>query len=329
MILEPMNQVLTFSHGLMLPLTRACGAECSYCTFKSNQTALLTFDEIETLIRTYQASGAYEVVLMSGQSLDEIPGFSDQWLARGFSSFTEYLRDVCQLVLEHQMLPTLDVGPLTYAQLETLAPFITSITLLLENVNLDFMATVQSNKRIDDKIETMNDAAHFRIPVNTGLLIGAGEALDDAFATLQTIEELSQRLQTIQSVKIQCVVSPNRKDQPITPEVLSLLSKYSHKLMPDVPVIISHSSPVAWWEYQGVLVDDIGPLFEGLDGLEWTKNQPKVTEVQRELAKHGWTLRPRLPIFEKHFDDSFQSDIVRDVLAQWTSQREFSSYRNN
>ncbi len=162
-----MLHTLTYSHSLSIPLTRACGADCKYCTFKNDERKLLSFDEIEALVRQYYNSGICEVVIAGGQNLDAIPELPGQWQKQGYSSFIEYVRDICHLLLENHLIPTLELGPLSYAQLETISPYIAGITINLENVNPDFIRGFQTGKSLDDKIESLSDAGLLGIPAST------------------------------------------------------------------------------------------------------------------------------------------------------------------
>jgi 7,8-didemethyl-8-hydroxy-5-deazariboflavin synthase CofG subunit len=319
---------LTYSHSLLIPLTRSCGEHCRYCTFKNNDERLLTFDEIETLLRQNAATGICEVVIASGQSLDRIPGIKAQWTELGYSSFTHYVSDVCQLVLENNLIPSLDIGPMSYVQLQTVAPYTASITLLLENVNSDFAETVQEGKSIDEKIETISDAGLLRIPVTTGLLLGAGETMDDSFATLNTIEELHGKYGHIQSLVFQYVFS----EAPVPMaesayDELQLLIRYSKTIMPEVAISIPINSPMQWVESLPMPVNDIGHVFEGSDGINWKEAFPKLPEIERTLAKKDYFLKPRFSIFEDMYKKLAVSDHLKNVLNGWVSKKEYISYQ--
>jgi 7,8-didemethyl-8-hydroxy-5-deazariboflavin synthase CofG subunit len=313
---------------MLIPLTRSCGAHCSYCTFKNNDSRLLTFDEIEKLIRQNMATGICEVVISSGQSLERMPEIQAQWTEQGYSSFIHYVCDVCQLVLENNLIPSLDIGPMSYAQLETVAPYAASITLLVENVNSDFAATIQEGKSIDEKIESISDAGLLHIPVTTGLLIGAGETMDDNFATLNAIEELHGRFGHIQSVVFQYVFSEkNLASAESAYDELQLLIRYTRKIMPDVAISIPINSPIQWLEGIHVDIDDIGHVYEGTDGIDWNKAFPKLPEIERAVAKKDYILKPRFAIFENMYKKTELSENMKNVLNEWIAKKEFVSYQ--
>ncbi len=321
--------VLTYSHSLLLPLTRACGSHCRYCTFKQEDGRLLTFDEVENHLQKYSASGLCEVVLTSGQSLELLPGLSEQWNKMGYTSFGEYVRDICHLILENGLLPSVDIGPMSAAQLEMLTPYVSSITLLLENINQEFMAPLQENKSIDDKLESISDAGLYGIPVTTGILIGLGESVDDGFATLNAIEELHAKYGHIQSVVFQPVFSDGRCPvSEINSEEVQLLINYSRKIMPDTAVTVPLQSVWSWLETDVKGIDDMGHVFEGSDGIDWDKPFPKLSEIERTAARKGYELKARFPVFESMFRKIHFSEKMRSAIDSWTDKKEYRAYRN-
>ena len=316
---------LTYSHCLLIPLTRSCGAHCDYCTFKNNDGKLLSFDEIEELLRRTIDTGICEVVLSAGQSLETLDDISTQWQSRGYASFIDYVRDICQLILENRLIPSLDIGPMSYTDLESVAPYIASVQLLLENMNPEFTKTVQQNKSLDAKIETLSDAGLLRMPVTTGLLVGLGESPDDLFHTLDAIAELHHKYHHIQSVIFQHVFRETAEPNFKIEDVRRLLA-YSKKMMPDVAISIPANAPPSWLDVISSGVDDIGRIFEGHDGFDWNKTFPKLTELERGLSRKGVSLKPRFPIFAQQFAQRSHDELIASVYKEWMNKKEFIYY---
>ncbi|NUM79468.1 7,8-didemethyl-8-hydroxy-5-deazariboflavin synthase subunit CofG [bacterium] len=318
---------LTYSHTLLIPLTRTCGAACSYCSFKNDDGKLLTFDEIENLVRQYFDTGICEVALSSGQYLNRTDSIKKQWSERGYASFIHYVRDICQLVLENQLLPSLDIGPMSYSEIEALAPYVTSVKLLLENISTDFAQQFQTGKSIDDKIETLSDAGLLGVPVTTGILIGAGETQDQRKATIEAIAEVHGKYGHIQSVILQMVYRENDKtDAPLKVREFQDLIALVKSTMPDAVVSIPANAPAAWYDSVAVGVSDIGNIYEGYDGIDWSKPFPKLVEIERTLGRKGIALKPRFPIFVHQFNRGLVQEGVSRVLRGWMSKKEFTYY---
>ncbi len=320
--------VLTYSHSLMIPLTRACGAHCAYCTFKTSDTHLLTFDEIESLLRTHVNTGISEVLLSSGQALGSVPEVERQWTDQGYASFAHYVRDIEHLILENQLLPSLDIGPMTYAELELIAPYTVSVSLLLENVNNAFMKTLQKNKSIDAKIETLSDAGLLQIPVSTGILIGLGESVSDLRATLDVIAELHGKYRHVQTVVFQYAHITNTAFAPsFRYEDLRDLLAYAASILPEVPVSVPVNAPPFWTEAVPLGIRDIGRVFEGLNGIEWDKPAPKLTEIEKTLSKKNIVLKPRFPVTAGNFKKFQFTGPLLETLDEWMNKNEYAYYR--
>lgn len=289
----------------------------------------MTFDEMEKYLEAHASSGICEVVVASGQSLDKLPEVTEKLSRLGYTAFTEYVRDICHLILENGLLPSLDIGPLSAAQLEMLAPYISSVTLLLENINNDFVVTIQEGKSIDEKLECMSDAGLLNIPITTGLLVGAGETIDDGFATLGAIEEIHEKYGHIQSVVFQPVISDGRfRVSAIANEEMQLLINYCKKIMPEVAVSIPIQSAWPWLDSHISGVDDLGHVFEGTDGIDRSKPFPKLTEIGRMTGKAGYDLKARFPIFEAMYKRASVSEKMQLTMNQWIDKKEYKSYRN-
>lgn len=323
------THTMTYSHGLLVPLTRSCGAHCTYCTFKEKGSPLLGFDQVEALIREHVNSGICEVVLTSGQSLEGAPEVRSQWSERGYSGFLSYVRDICQLVLENGLLPTLDIGPLTYAQLEEIAPFVAAVVVGVENVNPEFCSAIQTNKSIDTRLESLSDAGLLRLPVHTSVLVGLGESTSDRLATLDTIADIANRHGHVETLTFRCVVygSDDVRVGVNMEELLKLL-KHSRDVMPAVKRAIPFNSPSRWLDALASEVDDLGVVFEGYDGVDWLRPFPKLTEVERSLARRGHGLQPRFPLSVETFQKTGASVSVWSVLEDWVKKKEFDYYRS-
>lgn len=317
------QKTLTYSHTLRVPLTRSCAAECAYCTFRHDDPHLLTFDEIEGLIRKTIDTGLCEVLLTSGQSLDSLDRVRSQWIERGYPTFFQYVRDICQLVLENQLIPTLDVGPLTMTELEMLAPYIPSYYLLLENINTDFCRTQQKGKSIDEKMEALSDAGLLHIPTTTGVLLGAGEDIDDNIDTLDAIAEIHGRHGHIQNVVLQHVAGTT---QDIRMETVERLIAYSRQVMPGVHVTLPVHAPSVWFDALSLQLDDIGHIFEGQDGIRWNQPPEKLAEIQRTMQRRHCLLKPRFPVFPDQFAFRSTGETLRSVVQSWLNKKDYSYY---
>lgn len=312
-----MAATVTYSHTLLIPLTRQCGALCEYCLFRSADDPLRSFDEIESAIRRHINSGIKSVVLASGQSLSALPSLREQWSAQGYASYIEFVRDVARLVIEHQLMPTLDVGPLTYAELETIRPYVVSLFLWVENTNDELLSRFQQNKPLDDLLESLNDSGLLGIPVTTGLLLGLGESIDDAMATLDAIDEIQRRHGHIQNIVLRPLVTvPVKSYSRSDWDQVLMIYNYAKRLFSDVPVTLPYREAGGWLE-TGLTPDDIGEVYEGYDGLIWDQTFPKLSDIEKNLHKKNFIVKPRFPIRPSYAGRLHASPELQTVLDAW------------
>ncbi len=319
---------LTYLHSLMIPVTRACGAQCRYCTFRQDDDHVLTFDEMEISIRKFYNTGIMEVLIEAGQSLDRIPSVRSQWEDQGYATFAHYLRDIGHLVLENHLLPSLDVGPLTLSELETVSPAVASVTILLENVNTGLAKSVQPGKSVDAKVESISDAGLLQIPVHTGVLIGIGESFQDLTAAVDVIAELHGKYRHIQSVSLQFAqFGTGAFSREFRFEDLSVLVRHTKSSLPGVAVSVPVTSPPYWIEAVREGIDDIGRVFEGKDGIDWERDYPKIAEIGKSLARRDLSIRPRFPAFPDSFAMLQRSDKLWSVCQEWLTKQDYAYYR--
>lgn len=326
-----MNEVayLTYVHTLMIPLTRSCGVDCTYCLFRENDAPMLTFDEIETLIRRYYHTGIMEVLIESGQALDKNPFIRQQWENQGYASFAHYLRDIGQLVLENHLLPSLEVGPLTFTELEIVSPVIASITIALEHANPSLAKALHPAKNIDAKIESLSDAGILQIPAHTGLLIGIGETMQDRFTTIDVIADIHAKYRHIQSFSIQFLhTSGSEVPTGFRYDDLCTLVRYARTHLPDVAISVPVTAPAFWTEAIGEGISDLGRMYEGSDGIDRHREYPKISECEKMLARKGFSLRPRFPAMPASFPLLQRSDRLWAVCREWLNKHDYAYYRN-
>ena len=130
--------VVTYSKKVFIPLTRLCRDRCHYCTFATVPhrlpAAFLDRDEVLAIARAGAAQGCKEALFTLGDRPEERWPAARQWLdERGYDSTLDYLRACAIAVLEETgLLPHLNPGVLTWAELQRLKPVAPSMGMMLE-----------------------------------------------------------------------------------------------------------------------------------------------------------------------------------------------------
>ncbi|MEU8075733.1 bifunctional FO biosynthesis protein CofGH [Catellatospora citrea] len=179
--------VITFSKKVFIPLTRLCRDRCHYCTFATVPhrlpAAYLDRDEVLAIAREGAALGCKEALFTLGDRPEERWPAAQQWLTeRGYGSTIDYLRSVAIAVLEETgLLPHLNPGVLSWADLQRLRPVAPSMGMMLETTATRLWSEPggphygSPDKEPAVRLRVLADAGRVGVPFTTGILIGIGE----------------------------------------------------------------------------------------------------------------------------------------------------------
>src|SRR3954465_2338572 len=131
----------TYSPKVFIPLTKLCRDVCHYCTFarppRRGERAYLTEDEVLEIARAGAAAGCTEALFTLGDKPElRYRAARDELAALGCETTLEYLHRCARLVLEETgLLPHLNPGVLTRADLDALRPLGPSMGIMLETAS--------------------------------------------------------------------------------------------------------------------------------------------------------------------------------------------------
>src|SRR4051812_10311631 len=207
--------VVTYSKKVFIPLTRLCRDRCHYCTFATVPhrlpAAFLERDEVLAIAREGAAQGCKEALFTLGDRPEERWPAARRWLhERGFDSTLDYVRAAAIAVLEETgLLPHLNPGVLSWADLQRLKPVAPSMGMMLETTATRLWAEPggphygSPDEEPAVRLRVLDDAGRVGVPFTTGILIGIGETaaerIDAIFAMRRTAREFGH----IQEVIIQ------------------------------------------------------------------------------------------------------------------------------
>ena len=200
---------VTYSRKVFIPLTRLCRDRCHYCTFATVPgrlpAAYLSMDEVLDIARRGAALGCKEALFTLGDRPEARWPAAREWLdAAGYDDTLSYLRACAVAVLEQTgLLPHLNPGVLSWAELQRLKPVAPSMGMMLETT-ADVPAHAGSPDKVPAvRLRTLEDAGRHAIPFTTGLLIGIGESLADRAETIFAIRASHRRHGHVQEVIVQ------------------------------------------------------------------------------------------------------------------------------
>jgi FO synthase len=207
--------VVTYSKKVFIPLTRLCRDRCHYCTFATVPhrlpAAFLERDEVLAIARAGAAQGCKEALFTLGDRPEERWPAARQWLdERGYDSTLDYVRACAIAVLEETgLLPHLNPGVLTWADLQRLKPVAPSMGMMLETTATRLWSEPggphfgSPDKEPAVRLRVLDDAGRVGVPFTTGILIGIGETRAERVDAIFAMRRAAREFGHIQEVIIQ------------------------------------------------------------------------------------------------------------------------------
>jgi FO synthase len=311
--------VVTFSKKVFIPLTRLCRDRCHYCTFATTPhrlpAAFLERDEVLAIAAAGAAQGCKEALFTLGDRPEQRWPVARRWLAeRGYESTLDYLRACAIAVLEETgLLPHLNPGVLSWAELQRLKPVAPSMGMMLETTATRLWSEPggphfgSPDKEPAVRLRVLDDAGRVGVPFTTGILVGIGESRAERAESLFAIRRSGRELGHIQEVIVQ-----NFRAKPDT-AMRGLPDTELDDLAATVAVARLVLGPRARLQAPPNLIDDQYALLlrAGID--DWggvspvtpdhvnpERPWPQVAELARRSAVAGFTLRERLTIYPEY-----------------------------
>ena len=212
--LEGHGRVVTYSRKVFIPLTQLCRDVCHYCTFARAPRTLpqpyLSLEQVLEIARAGARAGCKEALFTLGDQPEQRYRAARAALEQlGFATTLEYLAHCAHAVhRETGLLPHLNPGLMSAADLERLRPVSVSMGLMLESASERLSARGGAHFGSPDKhparrLATLEDAGRLRVPMTTGLLIGIGETRRERLESLLALRDLQQRFGHLQEIIIQ------------------------------------------------------------------------------------------------------------------------------
>ncbi|HVS66706.1 MAG TPA: 5-amino-6-(D-ribitylamino)uracil--L-tyrosine 4-hydroxyphenyl transferase CofH [Thermoanaerobaculia bacterium] len=205
---------ISYSRKVFLPLTHLCRDICHYCVFaqapKPGEAAYMSRQQLLAAAADGAHAGCKEALFTLGDKPEMRWQAARDGLAElGHETTLSYLREAAELVhRETGLLPHLNPGLMTQADLATLRPFAPSMGIMLESVSARLLEKGHAHYGCPDKhpasrLETLRLAGEARIPFTSGILIGIGETRRERIEALLALRDLHDRHGHLQEVIVQ------------------------------------------------------------------------------------------------------------------------------
>jgi FO synthase len=319
LVAEGRPGVVTYSKNVFIPLTRLCRDRCHYCTFATVPhrlpAAFLERDEVLEIARAGAAAGCKEALFTLGDRPEDRWPAAREWLeARGYSSTLDYVRASAIAVLEETgLLPHLNPGVLSWAELTRLKPVAASMGMMLETTAERLWSEPggphygSPDKEPAVRVRAITDAGRVGVPYTTGILIGIGENRTERAESLFAIRSAARAHGHVQEVIIQ-----NFRAKPDTAmandpdadlhDLAATIAVARIVLGPKMriqapPNLIGEEFSLMlragiddWGGVSPVTADHVSPE------MPW----PAIDELATRSAAAGFTIRERLAVYPKY-----------------------------
>ena len=319
LVAEGRPGVVTYSRKVFIPLTRLCRDRCHYCTFATVPhrlpAAFLERDEVLEIARAGAAAGCKEALFTLGDRPEDRWPAAREWLeARGYGSTLDYVRACAIAVLEETgLLPHLNPGVLSWAELTRLKPVAPSMGMMLETTATRLWSEPggphygSPDKDPAVRLRTLTDAGRVGVPFTTGILIGIGETRTERAESIFAIRSAARAHGHIQEVIVQnfrakpdtaMANDPDADLEDLAATIAVARIVLGPKMRVQAPpnlvgdefALMLRAGIDDWGGVSPVTADHVNP----------ERPWPAIDELAARSAAAGFTLRERLTAYPKY-----------------------------
>ncbi|MGH6898357.1 MAG: 5-amino-6-(D-ribitylamino)uracil--L-tyrosine 4-hydroxyphenyl transferase CofH [Geminicoccaceae bacterium] len=215
--------LVSYSPKVFIPLTQLCRDVCRYCTFaqapRDLKAPYLAVDEAIGIAEAGARAGCREALFTLGDQPEGRYRVARAALAAlGHETTIAYLAHVAERVHEASgLLPHVNPGVMTRADLERLRPVSVSAGLMLESASARLCERGGPHhgcpdKRPEVRLESIRVAGELGVPFTSGILIGIGETRRERVESLLALRALHAHYDHLQEIIVQ-----NFRAKPGTP----------------------------------------------------------------------------------------------------------------
>ena len=314
-----MTKCVSYSPAASLALTKNCNNRCLYCGFRDESAGLVSFDEIESKADRALRLKANEILIISGENVDKIPGIKTELKSLDLDSFAEFTKKTCQYLLTRGLLPHINIGLLDQPGLASLKNCCASMGLMMEGDYGRISSQVQPQKIFADRIRNLEWAGQLKIPFTTGILVGIGETRQDRRRSISAIARVHAKYGHVQEIIIQ-TYTPNFKSRlrkcTICMNDIKALADQVHKEMPDVHLQFPPNLFENWLDLLNMGFDDLGGIGFDEDLVNPDNRWPTVQIIEEAIRPRGFRLRKRLPLYPEYYAKGWHSRQVGKVIER-------------
>lgn len=332
------GKTATFSPKVFLPLTNVCRNRCDYCSFRKSPSDegawTMTHAEVERFVAQAHAQGCAEALFCLGDKPETAFAAYRKTLADiGHDSTVDYLVWAAERALEQGVLPHTNAGILSRHDMQRLRPVNVSLGLMLENISPRLCEKGMPHHKAPDKrpqvrVQMIREAGELKIPFTTGILIGIGETRRERVESLLAIRQLHREHGHIQEVIVQNFatrpdIAMAEASEPDDHEMAHTVALARLILDRDVSLQAPPNlNPKRTSLLLAAGINDFGGISPVTpDFINPRHPWPLLQALEAACAQEGFSLRPRLPIYDAYVNRPEFLDPALLDLTQRTQAR--------
>ena len=327
------GKTVTYSRKVFVPLTNMCRDICAYCTFvkhpESPEATILRPEQVLRIAREGQEKGCKELLFSLGEKPEQRYIQARRALqALGYERMTDYLRDMCALVLrETTLLPHVNAGTLSDEEIDILRPVSASMGMMLETISHRLTKKGQAHFACPDKVpvqrlRTLRRAGEKSVPFTTGLLIGIGETFEERVEALHAINASHREYGHLQEVIIQNFqrkpdIEMANHPEPALDDMLRTIAVARIILDPAISLQAPPNLSERHIDYLQAGINDWGGISPvTIDFINPQHAWPQIEMLAKSSASAGFELQERLtvyPAFQRQRETFLNKDLADRV----------------
>ena len=307
---------VTYSRKVFVPLTNMCRDTCGYCTFVKHpsdpEARIMTPEQVLKVAKKGIENGCKELLFSLGEKPELRYEQAKKSLAKlGYESMTQYLADMCALVLkETNLLPHVNAGTLSDDEIDLLKPVSASMGMMLETVSRRLVRKGMPHHGCPDKtplqrLRTLERAGVKNVPFTTGLLIGIGETWEERIEALNAINASHRRHRHIQEVIIQNFqrkpdIAMAQHPEPNLEDMLRTIAAARIILEPEISLQAPPNLHRRHISYLEAGINDWGGISPvTIDFINPQHEWPEILRLNESCSSVGFKLLERLTVYPR------------------------------
>ncbi|MBN1455727.1 MAG: 7,8-didemethyl-8-hydroxy-5-deazariboflavin synthase subunit CofG [Methanomicrobia archaeon] len=325
---ETSHRYVTFSRNIFIPVTNICRNACGYCVYRARSYEDAYVVGTEAVLNLFRQRGAAtEALFTSGERPERAAALSSLFTARlaeeGFSSLSTYTKHLCQLAIQHGLLPHCNLGVLSRKELSALKDVNASMGLMLETTAVLDAHEKSPGKDPVVRLQMIAEAGRLKIPFTTGILIGIGETQEDRIRSLERLAALHEKFGHIQEVIIQpflpkpATVMEHASSPPFA--MMKHTVRAARTILPAEIAIQVPPNLISPKELIELGASDLGGISERtIDYINPEAPWPAEEDLRRKIAPYE--LHERLPIYPRYIQEGWYSDRIKPLIERYADE---------